>query len=149
MIETLRPRVNVTIDVQDAITGVLLHRQRVHNLVVTAGRNLLRDFLNGDAVTGLTHFAVGTDATAAAATDTTLGAEVFRDALTAKVEDTAKLTCRYYLASGDANGDTLAEAGLLTAAVAGTMYARVVLASTIAKTTSIAVTFTWELTFSV
>lgn len=148
MSDNIMPRVNVTIEVEDAITGVLLQRQEVHNLVVTAGRNMLRDFLNGDVVTGLTHFALGTGTTAVIATDTTLGTEVFRDAFTSTAEDTAKLTIRYYLASGDANGNTLAEAGLFTDPAAGTMYARAILASTIAKTASLAVTFTWELTFS-
>lgn len=149
MVEQISPIVNVYIDVWDADTGQLLDRQEVHNLAVTAGRNLLRDFLNGDAVTGLTHFAVGTGTNAVTAADTALQTEVFRDALTKKTKDTVKLTCQYYLASGSANGNTLAEAGLFNAATAGTMYARVNLASTIVKTASIAVTFTWDLTFSV
>lgn len=142
-------RANVTIEVHDAVTGALLSRERQHNLVVSAGRNLIRDLLNGTSSAALTHFALGSGSTAVAATDVALQTEVFRDALTQKTPDAAKLTCKYYLATGSANGHTLREAGLLTAAALGTLYARVALASPVVKTSSIAVTFTWELTWSV
>lgn len=145
----LHARANVTVEVRDAGTGVVLSRQRQHNLVVTAGRNLIRDLLKGDSAATLTHFALGTGATAVAATDTTLGTEVFRDALTQKTASAATLTCTYYLAAGSANGNTLREAGLLTASSLGTLYARVVLVSPIVKTAAIAVTFAWDLTWSV
>ena len=127
----------------------LAHVQEAHNLAVTAGRNLIRDFLNGDAVTGLTHFALGTDGTAVTAADTALGAEVFRDVFTQTTKDAAKLTVKYYLDSSSANGNTLREAALLNAASGGTMYARVALPDAIVKTTSLAYTFTWDLTWGV
>ena len=149
MTQDLRALANVTIEVRDVTTGALLSRELQHNLVVTAGRNLIRDLLKGDSSATLTHFAVGTSAAAVTAADTALGTEVFRDTLTQKTADAAKLVCKYYLATGSANGDTLREAGLLTAASGGTLYARVTLASPIVKTSSIAVTFTWELTWSV
>lgn len=149
MNDLVKPNVNVYIDVWDAETDQLLDHQEMHNLAVTAGRNLLRDFLNGDTVTGLTHFAVGTGTNDVTAADTALQTEVFRDTITKKTKDAAKLTVQYYLASGSANGYTLAEAGLFNASTGGIMYARVKFASTIAKTVSIAVTFTWDLTFAV
>lgn len=140
---------NVTIDIFDAKTQGLLRRERGHNLVPTAGRNLLRDFLDGDAPAGVTHFAVGTGSTAASNNDTALGTQVLRDVVTSKAKDVLKLTVKYYLATGSANGNTLREAGLFNASSGGTMYARYVLASAIVKTSSIAVTFTWELTWTV
>lgn len=142
-------RANVAVEIRDAATGRLLSRQRVHNLVVTAGRNLVRDHLKGDSTATITHLAVGTGTTAVAASDTILGTEVYRDALISLTAAAAKLTAVYYLGTGSANGHTLAEAGLFTAASGGTMYARALLASTIAKTAAITVTFTWELTFGV
>lgn len=141
-------RVNVTVDVRDVASGQLLERSRLHNLVVLAGRNLIRDLLHGDAVAGLTHFGVGTSATAVAASDTALGAQVLRDTLTQKTKNSAELIVTYYLASGSANGNTLREAGLFNAGAGGSMYARVVLASAIVKTSAIAVTFTWTLGWS-
>lgn len=143
----LECKVNVQIQLWEAATGRLLRTVRRHNLVVSAGRNLLRDFLNGDAVSGLTHFAIGTGTTPAAAGDIALQAEILRDVITKKTKDVAKLTVQYYLSSTQANGSALAEAGLFNAAVGGTMYARVTHA-VINKTASLAVTYTWDLTFS-
>ena len=58
------------------------------------------------------------------------------------------LPVKYYLATVSANGNTLAEAGLLNASSGGTLFSRVVLASTIVKTTSITVTFQWDFTIT-
>lgn len=147
MQDGLRLRGTLVIEAKDAATGRLVSRQILSNLTVLAGRNLIRDFLNGDAVTGLTHFAVGTGTTAPVAGDTTLGAEQFRDVITTLTKDAAKLTVTYYLASGSANGNTLTEAGIFTTDVDGTMYSRA-LYTGIAKTASIAVTYSWDLTFT-
>lgn len=142
---TIHLGVNVHVEVHDADTGELLHEQDVHNLVVNAGLNLIRDLLDGDAPAGLTYFAVGTSATAASAAQTTLVAETFRAAVTSRTSDAQKLTVKYYLPSGSGNGATLAEVGLFNHVSAGTMFARAVLSSTIAKTSAITVTFTWDI----
>ena len=139
---------NVRIDVMDAETGQVLASQELRNLVVTAGRNLLRDFLNRAAVTGVSHFAVGIGTNAVTAADTALQTHVFRDVLTRTTASDGGLQVQYFLASGSANGHTLTEAGLFNAAAAGTMYARVRFGSSIVKTAAIAVTFAWDLTFS-
>ena len=144
----LRCRVNVRVAVSDA-DGRVRAQQDAHNLVVTAGLTLLAAGLNGEAPAGLTHFAVGTSATPAAASQTALVAEVFRDTVTQRTKAIGQLTVTYYLPTDSANGHTLREAGLFTDARAGTLYARVVLASAIPKTNSQAVTFTWTLTWSV
>jgi hypothetical protein len=142
-------RANVTVQVIDAASRRVLRTERQHNLVVTAGRNLIRDLLNGDAVAGLTYFALGTGTTAVQPTDTTLATEVFRNAVTQRVKAAGELTVKYFLATGEANGNTLAEAGIFNAVSSGTLFARVVLASTIVKTSAIEVTFAWDLTFTV
>lgn len=141
-------RANVTVEIRDA-AGRLISTQRQHNLVVTAGRNLVRDLLSNASSARLTHLALGTGTATVAATDTTLGTEVFRGALTSLTASAGKLTAVYYLGTGSANGHTLSEAGLFTASSGGTLYARALLASTIAKTAAISATFTWELTFGV
>lgn len=144
-LSTVKLRDNVRVMVSDATTGETLHEETQHNLVVNDGLNLIRDLLDGDAVSGITHLAVGTGTTAVSAAQTALVTQVFRDALTSKTSNAQQLVVSYYLASGSANGNTLAEAGLFNAAAAGTMFARVKLASTIVKTASIAVTFTWTI----
>ncbi len=150
----LIPVVNVTIGIFDCLTEKLLDKQEVHNLAVLSGRNLLRDFLGGDVVTGLNCFAVGTDDTSPVAGDTTLGTEVFRDtSFTQLTETDGNLNVKYYLASGSANGNTLVEAGLFGNGAtgvpdSGTLYARVIF-NQIVKTVAIAVTFSWDCGFTV
>ena len=152
----LDARVNLTMDVWDVAPDgklTLVRRIHRHNRVTTAGFNLLRNMLNGDAESGVLKFSVGTSATAPAAGDTQLGTEVFRDTPLQKTKDVGKLTVKHYLSSTQANGNTLAEAGLhCTGATAsantGTLYARVTYTG-IVKTTSVAVTYTWDLTWAV
>jgi hypothetical protein len=157
--ESITPRVNVHVQVWDASTltleqaaragrGRLLRASRGHNLVTTSGRNLLRDLLNDDAISGITEFALGTDGTAAVNADTALGAEVLRDAITNTTKDIYKLTAQYFLSSTALNGTTIREGGLFTDE--DTLFARYVLDTPIApKTSGIAVTFTWDITFTV
>lgn len=146
-LDSIRPRLNVVIIEHDAVTGHELRRQTGHNLVTTAGRNMLRDFLANTGVAGITHYALGTSATAATLADTALGAEVLRTTVAIWNTASASLEVRFYLGSTQGNGSTLAEAGLFNAASGGSMYARYVLASPIVKTSAVAVTFTWTLTW--
>lgn len=134
---------NVTIEVRDA-AGELLQRVTTHNLVVDAGLSLQAARLVPTGPAGLTHFAVGIGAAAPAASNTVMGAEKFRDVITQYIPSTKKLTVRYYLATGSANGYTLTECGLFTAASGGTLYARAV-HEPIAKTNVKTVTYSWEL----
>lgn len=142
----LRIRLNVEILIFDSLSGKILRKEKGHNLVVTDGRNLIRDFLFGDAVGGLTQMAFGTSSTAVTATDTALGAQVFADTLTNKIKSPGSLLTSYFLATGSANGNTLREAGLKNAA--GVLFARYVFATPIVKTSSIAVTFNWTINIS-
>jgi hypothetical protein len=138
---------NVHVQVRDAATGELLAEQTHRNLVVNAGLNLIRDFLDGDAPTAPSHFGYGTGTSAVAAGDTALQAQVgSRDILTSKTGTNAQQQVyTYYLGSATANGNTLGEAGIFNAASGGTMLCRVKLTPTIVKTASIAVTFTWTI----
>lgn len=142
--------VNVRVDVYDADSGDLISSQETHNLVVKAGLNLLKSAISTGSCVYPGWFAFGTSNTAASASDTALVHEVFRDVITTSTPDAVNptITMQYYLPSGSANGNTLQEVGLMTAASAGTMYARVVLATPIVKTASVAVSFTWTLTWA-
>ena len=127
--------------------------EKKKNLVILAGRNLVRDFLYGDAVSGLTHMAVGTN-TVSPTTDTSIG-EVFRKTFTSKTKTNGQLTIDLYLASGEANGYTLSAVALFGngatgTAGSGTQYNKLIHtgAQAITKTSSIAVTYTCELYFN-
>ena len=146
MREKGKAKANLRIEVRDR-EGKLLREELLHNLVVTAGRNLIRDFLFGDVVDPLSHMAVGTGSSAPVITNATLDAEVFRGAFTTSNKTTSKITYSLFLNTGDANSYNLTEAGIFNHSVSGTMYARAVF-SPITKTSSVTVTFTWELTWS-
>jgi hypothetical protein len=136
---------NVHVQVHDAATGELLAEQTHRNLVVNAGLNLIRDFLDGDAPTAPTHFGYGTGTNAVTAGDTALQTQVARATFTTKTSNAQQQVFTFYLGSATANGNTLAEAGIFNAASGGTMLCRVKLSPTIVKTASIAVTFTWTI----
>jgi hypothetical protein len=138
-------RANVRIDVRDAATGRLLRRERVKNLVVLVGRNLVRDALYGISITAPNRFALGTGTTAVTAADTELETEVWRDILTTKTVAAGSITFKYFLTSVTANGHTLVEAGLLNEPSAGDLFARVVFTA-IEKTSAITVLFAWTFT---
>ena len=153
VIDAMAIRANLRIERRAATDGRLLGVIEEANLSPTVARNLLRDFLFGDAVTGLNYFAAGTGSTAPAATDTQLGVEVFRDTWTTltKTAD-GVLQMQYYLGTGSANGSTIAEAGAFgngatAAANSGTLYARATFTPT-AKTNAEAWTFTWTFTLT-
>lgn len=143
---TLRGRLHILIE--DAKTGEVLRDEYHDNKVVDVGLNLMRDLLGGGAKPP-SHIAVGTDNTAPVAGDTILGTEVFRNLITRRVPSTAKITFQLFLATGDANGNTLVEAGLFNKAGtdAGTMLSRVTYAA-ITKTSAITATLTWDITIA-
>ena len=149
MRDNLLLNANLEIRVNDVYTGEVLRVEKIHNLVVTSGRNLVRDFLNCDTgLTGLTHFAISTSTAAESASDTDIGNEVYRALLTQKTESVANLNCKYYLNSATANGYTLAKValygnGATTSTGTGTLYADA-LFTAITKTVNIAVTFSWD-----
>jgi hypothetical protein len=146
--DAVRLAVNVGIDVVDVATGRVLSQEKGHNLTVTAGMNLVRDFLANESPVGITHFAIGTGSTAPASTDTALVTELLRDLVTQRIKTSLSLTLKYYLPANQGNGSVLREAGLFNAAAGGTMYARYVLSSPITKNSSIAVVWAWELTLA-
>jgi hypothetical protein len=139
----------LTIKIENVVTGEVTE-QVEDNLVILAGRNLIRDFLFGDAVSGITHMAIGTDTSDPAVTPTIT--EVFRKIFTDKVKADGKLTVDMFLGSQEANGNILTSAaifgnGATDVAGSGTQYNKVTYTA-IEKTTSISVTYTWELQFN-
>lgn len=147
--ESVRVGVNVRVWRHDLRTHQTELVDVGHNIVTDAGLNVIRDRLHGDtAVNPLSYLAVGTSNTAAAAGDTDLVAEVFRDIFTQTSVSASTLVIRYYLGPNDANGSTLREAGLFNASSGPTLYARRVLSSAIVKTVDVAATFEWTLAFA-
>jgi hypothetical protein len=134
-----------------ALTGALIIEKNnvvvaeVENLVVTAGKNWVADRMN-DANTVMTHMALGTGTTAAAAGNTTLVTELDRNALTSTTVSTNTIAYAATWAAGDGTG-AITEAGIFDAASSGDMLARTVF-SVVNKAASDSITITWTITIS-
>tara|TARA_A100000164_G_C21827109_1_gene733393 strand:- start:430 stop:867 length:438 start_codon:yes stop_codon:yes gene_type:complete len=125
--------------------GNVKHEVIVPNLVVTAGKNFIADRLKNNT-TVMSHMAIGTGSTAAAAGNTALGSEAGRVALTSTtVTDNAVA----YVGSFGAGTGTgaITEAGLLNASSSGTLLCRTVF-SVINKGANDTLGITWTVTIS-
>lgn len=105
--------------------------ERFHNLITTAGRNLLRLGFRGDDVK-IKYLGLGSGTTAPAIGQTALVTEQFRKAVTAySTPATGSLKTTTYIAPSEANTFTIQEigwfagAGATSAASSGVMIARV------------------------
>ena len=118
----------------------------VSNLVVTAGKGYIASRMKDASATAMSHMAVGTTNTAAAAGDTTLAAEVSlsRTALTSTNVSTNVVTYACTFAAGTGTG-ALVEAGIFNASSSGTMLCRTVF-SVINKGASDSLLVTWTVT---
>ena len=101
------------------------------NLIVDIGLDLFAASIGSNAVnTQITHVALGSDATGAGASDTTLGAEEFRKQITAYTTGlaTGEVTTTSYIGPAEANTFTINEVGWFVGATAaadsGTLVAR-------------------------
>lgn len=143
--ETTKATGKVNIVVKDE-NGKLKEEFTVPNLVVTTGLNFIASRIEGvdDAV--MSHMAVGTDNTTAAASDTTLGTEVARVAITSGEATGGDMVYTATFGAGTGTA-ALTEAGIFNASSAGTMLCRTVFA-VINKGAADTMTVTWTITIS-
>tara|TARA_Y100000814_G_C12187679_1_gene353595 strand:+ start:30 stop:455 length:426 start_codon:yes stop_codon:yes gene_type:complete len=120
--------------------------QEVDNLVVTAGKNYVASRIKDASATAMSHMAVGTNNTAAAAGQTALSSETARVALTSTTVSTNTVTYAATFGAGTGTG-ALVEAGILNASSGGTMLCRTVY-TTVNKGSSDSMTVTWVITVS-
>lgn len=128
--------------------GNIVFAAQTENLVVTAGKNHIADQLSSAPGQGaMSHMAVGTGATGAAAGDTALGTEIDRNALTSRTDASNVTTYVGDWAAGDATNAAIAEAGIFNASSSGTMLARATFTA-INKGASDTLKITWTVTIS-
>ena len=99
--------------------------QEVDNLVVTAGKGYVASRIKDASATAMSHMAIGSGSTAAAASDTALGSELGRVSLTSTTVSSAVVTYVATFAAGTGTG-AVTEAALLNASSGGTMLCRTV-----------------------
>lgn len=120
--------------------------QEVDNLVVTAGKGFVASRMAGTSANVMSHMAIGTGSTAAGASDTALGSEAARTALTSTNVSGAVVTYVDTFAAGTGTG-AITEAAILNASSGGTMLCRTVF-SVVNKGASDSMTITWTVTAS-
>lgn len=124
-----------------------IKEQIEENMVVNLGKAFIASRMKDATATVMSHLAVGTNNTAAAGTNTALGAEVARVALsgTTIVTTTVSNDSIQYQATFNAGTGTgaLTEAGILDNGTGGTMLARVVF-SVINKGALDTLSITWK-----
>lgn len=126
--------------------GAVKDTREINNLVVTAGKGYIASRMKDASATAMSHMAVGTTNTAAAAGDTALAAEVgsSRTALTSTNVVAAVVTYACTFGAGVGTG-ALVEAGIFNAGAAGTMLCRTVF-SVINKAAGDSLLITWTVT---
>ena len=120
--------------------------QEVDNLVVTAGKGYVASRMKDATATAMSHMAIGSGSTAAAASDTALGNELGRVSLTSTTVSAAVVTYVATFAAGTGTG-AVTEAALLNASSSGTMLCRTVF-SVVNKGSADSMTITWTVTVS-
>ena len=116
------------------------------NLVVTVGKNFVASRIVGTASNIMSHMAIGSGGTAAAAGDTTLGTELGRVTLASASATNNVVTYTATFPAGTGTG-AIVEAGVLNAASAGTLLCRTVFA-VVNKGANDAMSITWTVTIS-
>ena len=124
--------------------GHVKHEVIIPNLVVTTGKNYIASRLKDASATAITHMAIGTGSTAAAAGNTALGSEAGRVALTSTTVSTNNVAYVATFAAGTGTG-AITEAGILNASSGGTLLCRTVF-SVINKASADTLGITWTVT---
>lgn len=141
--ETLKATGKLDIVVKDQ-NGQVKQELHVPNLVVTVGKEFIASRMCGASAGVMSYMAVGTNSTAPAGGDTTLGTELTRVALTSATPSTNVVTYVGDYPPGTGTG-ALTEAGIFNASSAGTMLCRTVF-SVINKGSADTMTITWTVT---
>jgi hypothetical protein len=120
--------------------------KEVPNLVVTAGKGYVASRMKDTSATAMSHMAIGSGNTAAAAGQTALVSELARTGLTSTTVSGADIVYVDTFAAGTGTG-AVTEAAILNASSGGTMLCRTVF-SVVNKGASDAMTITWTVTVS-
>ena len=126
--------------------GHVKHEVIIPNLVVTAGKNYIASRMKDASATAMTHMAIGTGSTAAAAGNTALGSEAGRVALTSTTVTSNAVAYVATFPAGTGTG-AITEAGILNASSSGTLLCRTVF-SVINKASADTFGITWTVTVS-
>ena len=128
--------------------GEIKQKFTVPNLVVQTGRNYIAHRMTGTGNTAMSHMAIGTSSTAAALTNTTLGTETARVALTSATTAANVVTYVATFNPGTPSAaNAVVEAGIFNASSNGELLCRTVF-DVVNKGTLDTLSITWTLSNS-
>ena len=102
-----------------------IHETVVPNIVVTDGKEYIASRMKDATATAMSHMAIGTGSTAAAAGDSTLGTEAGRVSLTSTTVTSNAVAYVATFGAGTGTG-AITEAGIFNASSSGTLLCRTV-----------------------
>mgnify|MGYP001626670600 FL=1 len=143
----IQDSIKVTGELKITVTnpnGNVTQETVIPNLVVTSGKDYIAERMKDATTTAMSHMAIGTGSTAAAAGDTTLGTEAGRVALTSTTVTANAVAYVATFGAGTGSG-AITEAGLFNASSSGDMLCRTVF-SVINKGAADTLGITWTVT---
>ena len=145
MNDGLKLRGDVAVVLRDK-HGNVKDERNIKNLIVDTGLNFICDRMKNDE-TAMTHMALGSGSTAAAAGDTSLGSQLgSREALDSDTVSANTITYTSSFEAGDATG-AVTEAGIFNAASGGTMLCRVTF-SVVNKSADDSLSVSWTISLT-
>lgn len=141
----LTGRLDIVVTAED---GTVKQCESVKNLVVTSGKGYVASRMKDTSASVMSHMAIGTGTTAAAAGNTALVSESARVALTSTtVNNNDVVYVATFPAGTPSSAAAVTEAAIFNASSGGTMLCRTVF-SVISKSTSDALSITWTVSAS-
>jgi hypothetical protein len=145
MNDGLKLRGDVALVLRDK-NGNVKEERKINNLIVNTGLNFICDRMKNDE-TAMSHMALGSGSTAAAAGDTTLGSQLgSREALDSDTVSSNTITYTSSFEAGDATG-AVTEAGIFNATSGGTMLCRTVFA-VVNKSADDSLSVSWQISLT-
>ena len=135
----------LTVEIKDK-DGKIKDTRELTNLVVSDGLDFIASRMKDATATAMSHMAIGSGSTAAAAGNSALGSELGRVALTSTTVSGAVVTYVATFPAGTGTG-AVTEAGILNASSSGDLLCRTVF-SVVNKGASDSMTITWTVTVS-
>jgi hypothetical protein len=143
--DNLKLKGRVAMVLRDA-QGNVKAEQEINNLVVNSGLDFIASRMKDATATAMSHMAIGSGTTAAAAGDTALESELGRNALTSTTVTSNAVAYVATFGAGVGTG-AVTEAGLLNAGTGGDMLCRTVF-SVVNKAADDSLQITWTVTLS-
>lgn len=143
----IQDSIKVTGELKITVTnpeGNITQETIVPNLVVSSGKDYIAERMKDATTTAMSHMAIGTGTTAAAAGDTALGTEAGRVTLTSTTVTSNAVAYVATFGAGTGTG-AITEAGLFNASSGGDMLCRTVF-SVINKGAADTLGITWTVT---